>query len=93
MLLRLAAQSKTLNQALILGQIFTLDVVKKLAAQSHHFQQPAAGGNVVLVFSQVGGQVGDALGQKGDLEAGATGVLLMHLEFLQIDFVTHECFS
>ena len=87
MLRRLAAKAKTLNQALILGQIFTLDVIKKLAAQSHHLQQPAAGRNIVLVRAQVVGQVGDALGQVGDLVAGATGIL-----FLQIDFVTHKCF-
>ena len=92
MLRLLAAKAKTLDQTLVLGQIFTLDVIKKLAAQSHHLQQPAAGRNIMFIRAQVFGQVGDALGQAGNLVAGTTGILFMHLELLQIDFVTHKCF-
>ncbi len=88
---RLSAETKTLNQALILGQIFALDVVKKLATQSDHLQQTATRRNVVLVGAEVGGQVNDALGEKGNLIAAATGVLIMQLEFLQIDFFAHVC--
>ena len=56
MLRLLAAKAKALDQTLVLGQIFTLDVIKKLAAQSHHLQQPAAGRNIMFIRAQVFGQ-------------------------------------
>ena len=54
MLRLLAAKAKALDQTLVLGQIFTLDVIKKLAAQSHHLQQPAAGRNIMFIRAQTG---------------------------------------
>ena len=83
MLRLLAAKAKTLDQTLVLGQIFTLDVIKKLAAQSHHLQQPAAGRNIMFIRAQVFGQVGDALGQAGNLVAGTTGISLLISVFLE----------
>lgn len=86
---RLTTKTKALDQARVLSRIFTLEIIKKLAATRNHLKKTATRSNIVLVRSKVPRQVSDTLRQMRNLVAGATGIGFMNLIVLQIDFFAH----
>ncbi len=57
-------------------------VVEQVTALANHLQQATTGVVVLLVGTQMIGQIVDALGQNGDLHLGGAGVAFMHSVFL-----------
>lgn len=64
----------------------TLGVIQQLAALGHHHQQTATGSMVMLVVGKVLGEVSNALGKHCNLETGGTGVFLVRLEVVDVNF-------
>ena len=82
----LVAETQASQQALVELVVYTLGIVQKLTATGNHHEQTAAGSVVVLVGNQVLSEVSNALGEHGYLETGGTGVLLVDLEVVDVDF-------
>ena len=80
------AETQASKQALIELVVYTLGIIQKLTAAGNHHKQATTRGVVVLVGGQVLSKVGDALGEHGYLETGGTGVLLVDLEVVDVDF-------
>ena len=74
---RLASEVQGLEKLLVPLRIGPVQVVEKLAAPRDKAQQPAARREVLFVVGHVTGEVVDPLGQLGDLDVGASGVLVM----------------
>lgn len=79
------AERETHKQALVELVVCTLCIIKELTAASHQHQQTAAGSMIVLVSSEVLGQVGNTLGKDCHLESGGAGILLINLEVVDVD--------
>ena len=62
------------NQSTVTVDVLGGQIVQHLAALTNHHQQTTAGVVVVLVYTQVIGQLVDAGGQDGDLDLRGTGV-------------------
>ena len=80
------AEGKTHQQILVQIRVCALGIVQHLTTASHHHKQAAAGSVVVLVSDEVLGKVGDALSKHSYLETGGTGVVLVRLEVVNVDF-------
>ena len=79
------AEGKTHQQILVQIRVCALGIIQKLTAASHHHEQTATGGVVMLVGDEVLRKVGNALGKHCNLETGGTGVLLVRLEVVDVD--------
>src|SRR5690606_12908454 len=79
---RLAADAEALDQGLVPRLVDLLDVVEKRATGRHHLQQATTGVVVLLVALEVFGEVGDALGEDGDLHFRRAGVVGLGRVFL-----------
>lgn len=79
-------EGKTHQQILVQIRVRALGIIQKLTAAGHHHEQAAAGSVVVLVGDEVLRKVGNALGKHCNLETGGTGVLLVRLEVVNVDF-------
>ena len=84
------AEGETHEQILVQIRVGALGIVQKLTAAGHHHEQTAAGSVVVLVSDEVLRKVGNALGKHCNLETGGTGVFLVRLEVVDVDFA-HFC--
>ena len=84
------AEGETHKQILVQIRVGALGIVQKLTAAGHHHEQTATGSVVVLVGDEVLRKVGNALGKHCNLETGGTGVLLVHLEVVNVD-IAHFC--
>ena len=83
---RLVAEGEAHEEILVQIGVGALGVVEHLAALGDQHQQAAAGSMVMLVGLEVLGKVDDTLGHHGHLETGGTGVLLVRLEVVDVDF-------
>ena len=79
----LAAQAEVSDELLVILFALALDVIKELAALGNHFQESAAGGEILLVDQQVLGELEDPLGEQCHLIWGAAGVFF-------VDFIRRE---
>ncbi len=80
------AETQASQEALVELVVYTLGIVQELTAAGNHHKQATTRSVVVLVGGQVLSKVGDALGEHGYLETGGTGVLLVDLEVVDVDF-------
>lgn len=80
------AEGEAHEEILVEIRVGALGVVEHLAALGDQHQQAAAGSMVMLVGLEVLGKVDDTLGHHGHLETGGTGVLLVRLEVVDVDF-------
>ncbi len=74
---RLLAQAELLQQVVILGEVFALDVVKELATTAGHLEEAAAAVEILTMRAQVLGQVIDASREQRDLDVAGAGVFLV----------------
>ena len=82
----LVAEGKTHQQILVQIRVRALGIVQQLTTAGHHHEQTAAGSVVVLVGDEVLRKVGNALGKHCNLETGGTGVFLVRLEVVDVNF-------
>lgn len=85
-IVRSAAQAKTLQQALVKLDVGALGIVEQLAAPGHHLQKTAARSEIVLIRGEMLRQMRDALSENSDLITRTARILLVNLEFLEINF-------
>ncbi len=83
---RLVAEGEAHEEILVQIGVGALGVVEHLAALGDQHQEAAAGSMVMLVCLEVLGKVDDALGHHCHLETGGTGVLLVRLEVVDVNF-------
>ena len=83
---RLVAEGKTNEQALVELVVGALGIIQKLTTAGHHHEQTTTRRVVVLVLDEVLRKVGDALGKHSNLETGGTGIFLIDLEVVDVDF-------
>lgn len=74
----LLSQTELLDDSAVAVDILLLKIVQKVTALTDHFKKTATGVVVVVVGLQVLGQVGNSLGENGDLYLGRTCVTLVH---------------
>lgn len=70
----LFTQAEGFDEFLVAGGIDFFEVVEEAAAVGDEFHQAAAAVHILLVGFEVLGEVGDTLGQDGDLDFGRAGV-------------------
>ena len=80
------AKVQLLQDLVVFGEIFALEVIKQLATAGGHLQKAAAGVEVFAMRAQVLGQVIDPGGEQRDLDFARAGVLVVRFE-LGDDFV------
>src|SRR6185312_17204726 len=68
------ANAQPVDELLIPVLIGRLDVIEQPAALADHLEQPSARMVVLAVRLEMFGQIGDALGQDGDLDLWRAGV-------------------
>ena len=85
-LVLLAAKSEVFNQLEVVRIALALDVIKEFAALGNHFQESAAGGEILLVNEEMIGEFKDPLGKQCDLVRCAAGVFFVDLIRLEVDF-------
>ena len=78
----LSSESKTGNECLVPGHIFSGQIVQKTPAPSHHLQQSPACCVVVAVDLKMPRELGDAPGKECYLDLGGAGVSLVGLVLL-----------
>jgi hypothetical protein len=66
-LLSLPSQTQPFDQLMILSDIRTLEIIKKLPSTRDHLQQPATRIIVLLVYLEMLGQLVDPLRKQSDL--------------------------
>src|SRR6185312_10764543 len=71
-----AAQAQARDQRLVPLGILGLDIVEQTAPFRHHLDHAPAGMIVLHVVLEMLGEIGDALGEDGDLDFRRTGVTL-----------------
>jgi hypothetical protein len=79
---RLATQTKLFDEGPVAGLINLLDIVEQAAAGRNQLQQAATRVIVLTVALEVLGQVGNALGQDGNLNFRRTSVIWLDGIFL-----------
>lgn len=80
------AEGEAHEEILVQIRVGALGIVEHLATLGHQHQQTAAGSMVMLVGLDVLRKVGDTLGHHCHLETGGTGVLLVRLEVVDVNF-------
>ena len=78
----LMSEAELVDDLPVAVDVGPLEVLEETAALADHLQQPTAAVMVLGMLSEVVGQVVDALGQHGNLDARGTGVALMSAELL-----------
>ena len=87
----LAAQIELLGDALIARPVGIVQVVQQPAALTNHLEKTTAGAVVFFVILEMLGELGDSLGQHGDLHIRRPGVPLVNAKlFDQLRFL--DCF-
>src|ERR1043166_6933652 len=82
LILELVPEAQFLDDLPVSVDIRTLQVVQETATTSDHLEEPTTTVVVLLVESEVIGQIVDPLGEQGDLNAGRSTVGLMLRIFL-----------
>ena len=85
----LLAQSELFNGDLVPRHRRALQVIKQLAAASHHQQQPAAGRVILGVRLKVLGKMVDPLGKECYLHISTSRIFSVHAEGLDVLNVSH----
>ena len=70
------ADTECLNDLLVPLHVLLEEVVEEAAALVHESDETAAGGEILGVGLEVGGEVEDTLGHTGDLVLGGSGVVV-----------------
>ena len=70
----LLAQSEAFDQGAVPLRVASLHVIEQAPPPADHLEEPPPGVMVLGVGLEVLGQLGDALGEKGDLDLGGSGV-------------------
>ena len=70
------------DQSTVTVDVLLCQIVQHVAALTNHHQQTTTGVVVMLVHTQVIGQLVDASGQNGDLNLGRTGIGLVQAAVL-----------
>ena len=83
----LLTQIERFQDRLITVFRLTLEVVEELSAARHEAEKSATGGKIFLVILHVIREMLDPLGHEGDLEVGASGVIVTLLEVSKVDSV------
>src|SRR5271165_3926363 len=73
-----AADAEALDEGLVARLVLLSHVVEKRAALRNHLEQAATGVVVLNMSLEVVGQIGDSLGENGDLNLWRTGVADLH---------------
>ena len=72
------------DQSTVTVDVLLCQIIQHLAALTNHHQQTTAGVVVMLVYTQVIGQLVDAGGQDSDLDFGRTGVALIGITLVPL---------
>ena len=84
----LSAEVELLDDGLVAPVGVLFEVVEKLTAAARHFEESAAGVEVLAVGPQVLGEVADPCGEQSNLHLTGTCVLVVDLVvFNDFDFV------
>lgn len=78
----LSTQTKLLDQRTVTVDIGALEVIEQAAAGTDHHLHTTTGVVIMLVLLQVLGQIGDALGEQGNLDLRGTSVALVGRELV-----------
>ena len=73
----LLAQTELLQQVVVFGQVFALDVIKQFATTAGHLEETAAAVEILAMRAQVLGQVIDPGREQRDLDVAGAGVGLV----------------
>ena len=73
----LLAQVEFLQQVVVLGEVFALEVIKQLATTAGHLEQATAAVEILAMRAQMLGQVIDPGGEQRDLDVAGASVLLV----------------
>lgn len=73
----LLSETELLNDGAVAIDVLLLEIVQKIAALTYHLKKTAARVVVVVVEFQVLGEVGNSLGENGDLYLGRACVTLV----------------
>ena len=99
LLVNLLTDTQLGDQGTVTVDVLVGQIVQHLAALTNHHQQTTAGVVVVLVYTQVIGQLVDSGGQDGNLDFGRTGVALVgsilqdDLDFFSFWIIVFSTFS
>ena len=77
---RLATNLEALQQLFVGLEIMPFDIIEKFASAAGHRDEAAAAMKVLAVGTEVIGEVGDALGEQGDLYLGRAGIRVVRFE-------------
>src|SRR6056297_3135721 len=77
-----AADAETTDQSAIARLVVTLDIVKQRTTLRDELQKTAAGMVVLRMGLEMLGQIGDPLGENGDLDIRGAGITFFRAEFL-----------
>ena len=81
-LVDVVADTEFLDEGAVLLDVALLDVLQEVTTLTDEMAQATAGGMVLLVGLEVLGELGDAVGQDGNLNLGRSGVVLVLAKLL-----------